>query len=347
MNSGSTIVNRISTAPTRSSAADRSGRVWAAPSSDERGTKEHLRRLAGAAALLPAFWTATALAAPLSEPPDSTVAAAPVTPATSGSEGASAPRSVAADGRASAFARATPPDDPTGGAYTTPTLLFIPAGAVPAWNARLITSIETQGPTAADRLASGTSVGFRPGLGAELGLPGGFTLGGGTMWVGGDTSPTPISGGLGPYFQLRLRVLGKSDGRGFQLGTSATYKFVGFQGDPGEMEWAVSGQYRQRAFEIGLQGVIGKDFATADADGELHAYAVYRPISQLALGGASQVRMAVVSQPGETTYDVIGGVIVSVTLDRWQIAGLGGETTAGRDQSRVGALGQIFGTARF
>jgi hypothetical protein len=167
------------------------------------------------------------------------------------------------------------------------------------------------------------------------------------MWVGGDTSPTPVSGGLSPYFQLRFHILGDGNGQGIQLGTSAMYKFVGFQGDPGELEWAVSAQYRHRYFEVGLQGVIGKDFATTDADSEFHAYVVYRPIPQLALGGASQVRIALISQPGETTYDMIGGGIASLTLGGWQIAGLGGESTVGLNRGQVGALGEVFGTARF
>ncbi len=243
----------------------------------------------------------------------------------------------------------TPPDDPTGGAYTTPTLLFTPAGAVPTWNVRVITSLDVQGPTVQDRLASSTSVGFQPGIGGELGLPGGFTLGAGTNWVGGNVSPAPVGDGLSPYFQLRYHILGDNvDGRGFQLGTSATYKFVGFDGDPGEMEIAVSAQYRHRYFEVGLQGVIGKDFATTDADGEFHAYAAYRPIPQLALGGAAQIRIAIVSQPTDpSSYDVISGAIASLTLGRWQLGLLGGESTVGLAQGQLGALGEIFATARF
>jgi len=237
--------------------------------------------------------------------------------------------------------------DPTGGAYTTPTLLFIPAAAVPAWNVRVIASLDMQGPTAADRLASGTSLGFLPGVGGELGLPAGFTVAAGTAWVGGDVSPTPISGGISPYFQARYHILGDHDGRGFQLGTSLTYKFVGFQGDPGEMELAFSGQYRQRRYELGLQAVVGKDFATTDADSEVHAYALYRVIPELGVGAATQVRVAIVSQPGETAYDVIGGAIASLTLGRWQLGALVGESTVNLNQGQVGALGEVFGTARF
>jgi hypothetical protein len=237
--------------------------------------------------------------------------------------------------------------DPTGGAYTTPTLLFIPAGAVPEWHARVITSLDLQGPTAADRLASGTALGFQPGLGGEIGLPFGFTIGAGTNWVGGDTSPTPVSGGISPYLQARYHIAGDADGFGFQLGTSATYKFVGFQGDPGELEIAVSGQYRHHRFEVGVQGVLGKDFATTDADGELHVYALYRVIPELGLGAAGQGRLGLVSQPGENTYDVIGGAIASLTLGRWQLGALGGESTVGLNQGQVGGLAEVFGTARF
>jgi len=260
------------------------------------------------------------------------------------------PPSPPAEGESRPFARATPPDDPTGGAYTSPTLLFIPAAAVPTWNVRVITSLDVQAPTAPDRLASGSSVGLQPGVGGEIGLPGEVTLGAGTIWVGGDTSPAPASGGLSPYLQARLHLLGDKSGRGFQLGTSVTYKFVGFQGDPGEMELAVSAQYRRRYYEVGLQGVFGKDFATTDADAELHGYAVYRPIPVLAVGAATQVRLGVVSQPGEPIADVIAGGIASVTLGRWQVAALGGESTVGLNQGtqiKAGALAEIFGTARF
>ncbi len=264
------------------------------------------------------------------------------------------------------LARATPPTDPTGGAFTTPTLLFIPAGAVPTWNARVITSLDVQGPTAPDRLAVGTAaggnarVGFQPGIAAEIGLPAGFTLGAGTNWVGGDNAGPNVAAGLSPYFQLRYHLLGGNDGRGFQLGASATYKFVGFgtngavqtSQDPGEIELAVSGQYRTRRFEVGVQAVVGKDFATTDADGELHAYAVVRPIPEVALGAASQLRVGLVSQPGEPPADVIAGAIASLTLGRWQLAALGGGSTVGLAlptsvKIQMGALGEVFGTVRF
>src|SRR5580704_12033193 len=168
----------------------------------------------------------------------------------------------------STLARETPPDDPTGGAYTTPTLLFTPAGAVPTWNVRVITSLDMQGPTPPDKLAGGSCginncVGLQPGIGGELGLPGGFTFAAGTLWVGGDT--VDYRGAVSPYFQLRYHVLGDKNGQGLQLGASVAYKFVGFgsnQGmpgqDPGEMEWAFQSQYRRSNYELGLEAVIGK-----------------------------------------------------------------------------------------
>jgi hypothetical protein len=137
-------------------------------------------------------------------------------------------------------AERVPTNDPTGGAYTSPTLLFIPAGALPVWNARATVSTELQSP-------SDVHAGFRPGLGMELGLPAGFTVAAGTNWVGGDINPstnqTDFNLGISPFFQARFHILGSADGQGFQLGTSATYKFVGFEGDPGEMELALSAQY--------------------------------------------------------------------------------------------------------
>jgi len=243
---------------------------------------------------------------------------------------------------------APPVEDPTGGAYTTPTLLFIPAAAVPTWTVRIITSLDVQGPTAPDRLAVGTTtLGLEPGIGGEVGLPLGFTGAAGTEWVGGDVSPTPISGGLSPYLQVRYHLYGAPDGQGFLLGTSLTYKFVGFQGDPGEMEWAVSAQFRRPRYEVGLQSVLGKDFATTDADLEAHAYALYRIIPQLGVGAAGQLRYGVVSQPGESTYDIVGGGIASLTLSRWQVGALGGGSSIGLNQAQVGALAEVFGTVHF
>jgi hypothetical protein len=235
-------------------------------------------------------------------------------------------------------------DDPTGGAYTSPTLLFIPAAALPTWNARVILSTELQGP-------SDVHAGFRPGIGVELGLPAGCSIAAGTNWVGGDvnadTGRTEFNLGLSPYAQVRLHLFGDKDGYGFQLGTSVTYKFVGFEGDPGEAELALSAQYRTPKAEVGLQAVGGKDFASPDGDVEAHAYALYRVLPQLGIGAAGQVRIAVVSQPDESTYDALGGAMASLTLGRYQIGALAGASTLGLAQGQAGALGQLFGTARF
>jgi hypothetical protein len=263
---------------------------------------------------------------------------------------------------ATAFAQASSPppgtdkiepwtlSDPTGGAYTTPTLLFIPAAAVPTWTVRAIVSSELQSP-------SDVHAGFRPGLGAELGLPAGITLGAGTNWVGGDISPstgnTDFNLGISPYAQARLHLYGDASGRGLQLGTAAIYKFVGFEGDPGEIELAVSAQYRQARYELGLQGNMGQDFGDSNNhDGEIHAYALLRPIPELGVGGAGQVRIAIappVNDPNAapTHYDIIGGGIASLTLSRYQIGTLVGASSLGLEQGHTGALGQLFATARF
>jgi hypothetical protein len=182
-------------------------------------------------------------------------------------------------------------------------------------------------------------------------LPAGFTIGTGTNWVGGDVNPdtgrTDFSLGLSPYFQGRFHIVGDADGRGFQLGTAATYKFVGFAGDPGEVELALSAQFRVARYEAGLQAVVGKDFGSTDSDVEVHAYALYRVIAQLGLGAAGQARGALVSQPGESSYDVIGGAIASLTLGRYQVGALAGASTLGLAQGHAGGLGQLFASARF
>jgi hypothetical protein len=242
-----------------------------------------------------------------------------------------------------------PTADPTGGAYTSPTLLFIPAGAVPVWNVRVTASSEFQTPSqSAD--AANPDAGIRPGLGVELGLPAGFTLGAGTNWVGGDVNAAgnkDFSLGLSPFFQARYHVFGDRDGMGTQLGAAVTYKFVGFEGDPGEMEFAFSAQYRRPRWEAGLQGVLGKDFATTGADAEVHAYALYRLLPQLGVGAAGQVRDGLVVQPGDISYDIVVGGIANLTLGRYQLGALAGGSTIGLDQGHFGALGQLFGSARF
>jgi hypothetical protein len=229
----------------------------------------------------------------------------------------------------------------------TPTLLFTPAVAVAPWNARVVGSVSALGPTMPDRLASGTVLGFHPGLGGEIGLPAGFTFAAGTTWVGGDPSPTPVDQGLSPYAQARYQILGDLREEGFKLGSSLTYKFVGFQGDPGEMELALSTQYRRERFEIGVQGVAGKDLATTSADAEVRAYAVYRIVPSLSVGAASQVRIAVVSQPDDSAYDVIGGGIGSLRLGVWQLGALAGVNMVGLAPGQVGSMGQLFGAVVF
>jgi hypothetical protein len=253
-----------------------------------------------------------------------------------------------------------PTNDPTGGAYTSPTLLFTPAAALPVWNVRVTALSEFQTP--ADTAANpAPDSGIRPGAIVEVGLPAGFTLAAGTNWVGGDVNPDTgakdFNLGLSPFFQARYHLYGDKSGQGFQLGTSFTYKFVGFEGDPGEGEFALSSQYRTLHWEAGLQGVLGKDFATTDADGELKVYGLYRVIPQLGLGVAGQVRGGLVINPGDTTYDVIGGGIASLTIDRYQVGGLIGASSLGlatqsatsnyQNVAHFGTLGQLFGSVRF
>ena len=240
------------------------------------------------------------------------------------------------------------PADPTGGAYTTPTLLFIPAGALPAWNVRVITAVDVQGPTPPDRLAVGNG---RSALDqaweARIGLPAGFTLGAGTSWVGGHEPNAPERSR--PVLISRLAIHIRRSRRRARLST----------GDVSDLQVCrVSGRSRRTGGRVlwpvpgkvlrgGLQPDYRKDFATTDADGEIHAYALYRVIPQLGLGGAGQVRIGLVSQPGEITYDVVGGAMASLTMGVWQIAGLVGASTLGLNQGQVGGFGEAFATVRF
>jgi hypothetical protein len=259
------------------------------------------------------------------------------------------PRGARAQQHDEAAPPRVPIDDPTGGAYTSPTLLLTPAGAVPVWNVRITASSEFQGPSQSSNEPT-ADASIRPGLGVELGLPLGITAAAGTNWVGGDVDENgakKFSLGLSPFFQARLHLYGDKGGQGLQLGTSVTYKFVGFDGDPGEMEIALSSQYRRSSWEAGLQAVGGKDFASTDADVELHAYALYRVIPNLGLGAAAQGRYGVVTEPGASRYDTMGGGLVSWTVERYQLGALIGWSTINLDQGHFGALGQLFASARF
>jgi hypothetical protein len=242
-----------------------------------------------------------------------------------------------------------PIDDPTGGAYTSPTLLFIPAGAIPVWNVRLTASSEFQGPSQSSSNPT-PDASIRPGLGVEVGLPLGIAAVVGTNWVGGDVDGNGarrFSLGISPFFQGRLHLYGEKSGHGLQLGSSVTYKFVGFDGDPGELEVALSSQYRRSTWETGLQVVGGKDFGSSDSDVELHAYGLYRVIPNLGVGAAAQGRYGVVIAPGESRYDTMGGGLVSWTFERYQLGALFGWSTLNLDQGHFGALGQVFAHARF
>ena len=65
------------------------------------------------------------------------------------------------------------------------------------------------------------------------------------------------------------------------------------------------------------------------------------------MGGAGQVRKALVSQPGDSTYDLVGGAIASLTIGTYQAGVLAGASSIGLAQGKSGGLGQVFATARF
>jgi hypothetical protein len=54
-----------------------------------------------------------------------------------------------------------------------------------------------------------------------------------------------------------------------------------------------------------------------------------------------------VSQPGESTWDLVSGGLASVTFGQWQVGTLVGENTIGLNPGQVGAFGQLFATVRF
>lgn len=241
-----------------------------------------------------------------------------------------------------------PTSDPTGGAYTSPTLLFTPAAALPSLNVRITTGVDLQTP-------SDAFYGVRPLLNAELGLPARFTLAGGTSWVGGDALPT--GDGFTPFAQVRYQIFGAADGLGALGGASLTYKRVGYRGGENELEASFSFQYRRARFELGAQGVFGQSLEEGEEhDLEARVYGAFRVVPQLAVGLSAQVRGDIGEEEGEEAgrprvagrneFDVIGGAMASFTSGRWQAGALVGASTIGMAE-RAGLLGQLFGSARF
>lgn len=236
-----------------------------------------------------------------------------------------------------------PFSDPTGGAHASPTLLFTPGAAVPKWTGRVVAGGEFQ-PN------SGAYDAARPVLSGEVGVGYGLTLGAGTRWVGGDNATT--SDGLTPFAQARYQIFGAPNGRGLIGGVALTYKQIGFEGTEPEVEGSFSLQYRARAFEVGAQATLGQSIRDGgEHDAEVRVLALYRIIDNVGVGGAAQVRGdigedEIVEPAGRKEFDAVGGALASVTIGRWQIAGLGGASTLGL-KDKAGAIVQLFGAAQF
>lgn len=241
-------------------------------------------------------------------------------------------------------ADATNGSDRTGGASTTPTLIFTPAAALPAMTSRVTAGAEGQ-------TTAGAYDKARPIVSAEVGLGRGFTVGAGSHWFGGDGAHD--LSGLSPYAQLRYQLFGSADGYGLLGGTSLTYKRIGYAGSQeSEAEGAFSLQYRKPTYELGAQGVFGQSFKDAgEHDVEGHGYGGYRVIPELLVGFAGQLRAGVGEREANSpkaTWDGLGGAMVSATLGVFQIGTLAGVSTIGLPTgSRVSPAGQVFGSFRF
>jgi hypothetical protein len=240
-----------------------------------------------------------------------------------------------------------PLGDPTGGAYTPPTSLFIPAAALPTLNVRMTVGADIQ--------PIGSFDAVRPLVRAELGLGRGFTVAAGSSWFGGDRSST--IDGLTPYAQVRYQLFGSRDGMGWQGGVALTGKRVGWHNGDAEMEASFSVQYRARRWEVGAQGTFGQSLVDAgEHDLEARAFAAWRVIPSFAVGVAAQLRVdvgnespaleAMLRARGLAEVDMIGGAMASYTYERWQVGALAGVSTIGLYEN-AGFIGQGFGSVRF
>ncbi len=254
---------------------------------------------------------------------------------------------------ASALAQDRGPDtgdrfnDPTGGAYTSPTPLFTPAAALPSLMPRLTAGVDLQ--------TAGVLANARPFVNAELGLPAGFTLAAGTQWFGGDRATGADQ--ITPFAQVRYQLFGAANGLGWLGGVSLTYKRVGYHGGENELEASYSMQYRTARAEFGVQGTFGQSLEEGEEhDLEARAYAAWRVIPSLALGVSAQVRGDIGNESpeieasrqaaGRSEFDFIGGATASYTWQRWQVGALLGASTLGLYE-QVAMLGQVQGQVRF
>lgn len=234
--------------------------------------------------------------------------------------------------------------DPTGGAYTVPTTLFVPAAALPSLMPRITLGADVQ--------STGRLSPVRPYLNAELGLPLGFTLAAGTQFLGGD--PPRAGDSITPFAQVRYQLFGRADGMGPIGGVSVTYKRVGYRGGENEVEAAFSFQYRRPRFEVGAQGTFGQSLEEGEEhDLEARVYAAYRVLPSLAIGLSGQVRGDIGEEDealrvamGRNELDFTGGAIASYTISRWQFGALLGATNLGL-VDQVAFLGQLQGQVRF
>lgn len=257
-----------------------------------------------------------------------------------------------------------PTHDPTGGAYTPASPLFVPAAALPSLNVRARAGVELQP-------ASGGFAVARPLVDLELGLPAGFTLAAGATWVGGTQVPrreTEGVAGLGAWGQVRWQFLGRGREHGLLGGAALTVKANGYRGGEPEIEASVSMQYRTRRFEAGLQGTWGRGLGDEDEhDLEARVYAAYRLVPNFALGVAGQLRAGIEGDETEALraarcraspggadclgeLDLIAGLSAQYTWERWQLGVLLGASSIGLSQTealRFGFYSQASGSVRF
>ncbi|MBL8604096.1 MAG: hypothetical protein JNK72_19365 [Myxococcales bacterium] len=255
-------------------------------------------------------------------------------------------------------AERVPTHDPTGGAYTAPTALFIPAAALPTLNTRARAGLDVQ--------PGGSFAAARPFLDVELGLGRGFTVAAGTLWVGGDP-PSPADA-LSPYGQLRYQFLGQGRGTGLLGGASLSVKANGFRGGAPEVEASVSMHLRATRYELGLQGTFGQGLDDrGEHDLEARFFAAWRVAPSLALGVSTQFRFEAGTGAAETARearcgaddrlagcysegDLTAGATAGYTAGRYQLTALVGGSSIGLARFNTFVMGfysQLAGSVRF
>lgn len=125
------------------------------------------------------------------------------------------------------------------------------------------------------------------------------------------------------------------------LRLSGAYKPEGFSEPEGELETVLTAAH---LFERDVARVFvayGRDPDGHESDVEVGAGYLRRVTASLVVGATARYRYAIARRDPATRWDVIGGAVGDVELDRWRVELLLGGGAVGADRTSFGPLGLV------